>query len=219
MTVNGTHAIYGNYVHGDWLPFTVRFYLYAHSEAIRIVHTIIYDGDMNKDFIAGIGLRFDVPLSGEELYNRHVRIAGVDGGLLREAVKGITGLRRDPGARVRSTQLNGTITPNKSLWDVRVTNRLQWIPAWSDYRLTQLSPDGFNLMKRTKAGHSWVKIPGGTRSGGLAYLGGATVGSLALRPARFLEEISYKSGHLECRHRYRVNYFVDIQPASWANGH
>tara|TARA_R110002003_G_scaffold103_9_gene8182 strand:- start:15723 stop:18632 length:2910 start_codon:yes stop_codon:yes gene_type:complete len=180
VTVSGTHTIDGSGAHRDWLPFTVRLYLYANSEAIRIVHTIIYDGDMSKDFIAGIGLRFDIPLAGEELYNRHVRIAGVDGGLLREAVKGITGLRRDPGAGVRSAQFNGTVTPHKSTWDARVTNRLQWIPTWSDYRLTQLSPDGFNLMKRTKAGQSWVKIPGGTRSGGLAYLGGATVGGLAL---------------------------------------
>jgi hypothetical protein len=180
VTVQGTHSIDGEGNHQDWLPFTVRFYLYAESEAIRIIHTIIYDGDSNKDFISGIGLRFDVPLGGEEMYNRHVRIAGVDGGLLREAVKGITGLRRDPGAAVRSAQFNGTVTPDESTWDSRVTTRLQWIPTWSDYRLTQLSPDGFNLKKRTKAGQSWVKIPGGTRSGGLAYLGGGTVGGLAV---------------------------------------
>jgi hypothetical protein len=180
VTVQGTHSIDGEGNHQDWLPFTVRFYLYAESEAIRIIHTIIYDGDSNKDFISGIGLRFEVPLGGEEMYNRHVRIAGVDGGLLREAVKGITGLRRDPGAAVRSAQFNGTVTPDESTWDSRVTTRLQWIPTWSDYRLTQLSPDGFNLKKRTKAGQSWVKIPGGTRSGGLAYLGGGTVGGLAV---------------------------------------
>jgi hypothetical protein len=180
VTVQGTHATDGDGDHQEWLPFTVRFYLYANSEAIRIIHTIIYDGDSNKDFISGIGIRFDVPLAGEEMYNRHVRIAGVDGGLLREAVKGITGLRRDPGAAVRSAQFNGTKTPGNSTWDSRVTTRLQWIPTWSDYRLTQLSPDGFNLKKRTKAGQSWVKIPGGTRSGGLAYLGGATVGGLAV---------------------------------------
>jgi hypothetical protein len=180
VTVQGMHSTVGESVHGDWLPFTVRFYMYANSEAIRIIHTIIYDGDMSKDFISGIGLRFNLPLAGEETYNRHVRIAGVDGGLLREAVQGVTGLRRDPGATVRSAQFNGTATPDKKTWDSRVTNRLQWVPTWSDYRLTQLSPDGFNLKKRTKAGQSWVKIPGGTRSGGLAYLGGSTVGGLAI---------------------------------------
>ncbi|KAI8936637.1 hypothetical protein NX059_007036 [Plenodomus lindquistii] len=180
VTVSGLHSIDGDGAHGDWLPFTVRFYLYANSEAIRVIHTIIYDGDMTKDFVAGIGLRFDVPLAEEEFYNRHVRIAGVDGGLLHEAVQGVTGLRRDPGANVRSGQSNGTVLPNATTWDQRVTTRLQWIPTWNDYRLTQLSSDGFNLKKRTKSGQSWVKIPGGTRSGGLAYLGGATVGGLAI---------------------------------------
>jgi hypothetical protein len=180
VTVHGIHTVSGQDVHNDWLPFVVRFYLYANSEAIRIIHTIIYDGDATKDFISGIGLRFDIPLAGEELYNRHVRVAGVDGGLLHEAVQGITGLRRDPGAAVRTAQYNGTATPDNSTWDSRVTSRLQWIPSWSDYRLTQLSSDGFNLKKRTKAGQSWVKIPSGTRSGGLAYLGGATVGGLAI---------------------------------------
>ncbi|KAF2850195.1 hypothetical protein T440DRAFT_116575 [Plenodomus tracheiphilus IPT5] len=180
VTVSGLHSIDGDGAHKDWLPFTVRFYLYANSEAIRVIHTIIYDGDATKDFLSGIGLRFDVPLAGEDFYDRHIRIAGVDGGLLHEAVQGVTGLRRDPGASVRSGQFNGTVLPNATTWDQRVTTRLQWIPTWSDYRLTQLSSDGFNLKKRTKSGQSWVKIPGGTRSGGLAYLGGATVGGLAI---------------------------------------
>jgi hypothetical protein len=180
VTVQGTHSPVDEGSHKDWLPFTLRFYLYANSEAIRIIHTIIYDGDSKTDFISGLGVRFDVPLADEEQYDRHVRIAGVDGGMLHEAVQGITGLRRDPGANVRSGQYNGTELPDASTWDQRVTTRLKWIPTWSDYRLTQLSPDGFTLKKRTKAGQSWVNIPGGSRSGGLAYLGGATVGGLAV---------------------------------------
>lgn len=182
VTVQGTHSTLGNSTgaHADWLPFTVRFYLYANSDAIRTVHTILYDGDSKSDFISGLGIRFDVPLAGEELYDRHVRIAGVEGGILHEAVQGITGLRRDPSAGARSAQYNGTKTPDKSTWATTVSGRLQWIPTWSDFRLTQLSPDGFNIKKRTKVGQSWVKIPGGTRSGGLAYLGGATTGGLAV---------------------------------------
>ncbi|KAJ4287695.1 hypothetical protein N0V90_012398 [Kalmusia sp. IMI 367209] len=179
VTVQGIHqADSGS--HKDWLPFTLRFYLYANSDAIRTVHTIIYDGQAKSDFISGLGLRFDVPLADEELFDRHVRIAGTDGGILHEAVQGITGLRRDPGTAVRTAQYDGKKTPDKSTWDTKVTSRLQWIPTWNDYRLTQLSADGFNIAKRTKAGQSWVKIPGGTRAGGLAYLGGATVGGLAI---------------------------------------
>jgi hypothetical protein len=172
------HAEIGS--HKDWLPFTLRFYLYANSNAIRTVHTIVYDGDAKSDFISGLAIRFDVPLAKEEPFDRHVRIAGTDGGILHEAVQGITGLRRDPGEAVRTAQYDGTKTPANSTWDTKTSTRLQWIPTWNDYRLTQLSADGFNIKKRTKSGQSWVKIPGGTRAGGLAYIGGATVGGLAV---------------------------------------
>ncbi|XXH05400.1 hypothetical protein Hte_011826 [Hypoxylon texense] len=179
VTVRGTHqAISGT--HDDLLQFIVRFYLYADSDAIRIVHTLVFDGKADEDFVSAIGVQFDVPLAGEELYNRHIRLAGPDGGLLHEAVQGITGLRRDPGEAVRTAQLNGEETPDIATWDTRVSSRMQWIPAWNDYSLTQLSSDGFTLKKRTKAGQSWVKIPGGTQAGGLAYLGGATQGGLAV---------------------------------------
>ncbi|KAL4805126.1 hypothetical protein BDV18DRAFT_165911 [Aspergillus unguis] len=179
VTVRGTHSP----VSGDgdaWLQFVVRFYLYAGSDAVRIVHSFVFDGEAQTDFISGLGVRFDVPLAGEELYNRHVRIPGEEGGFLHEAVRGITGLRRDPGEEVRTAQFEGKILPNESTWDTRVTSRMQWIPVWNDYRLSQLSPDGFTIQKRTKAGQGWIHIPGGKRSHGLTYLGGATKGGLAV---------------------------------------
>ncbi|KAK4247677.1 hypothetical protein C7999DRAFT_41013 [Corynascus novoguineensis] len=185
VTVRGKHTAIEGSDHDDWLPFVLRFYLYTDSDAIRLVHSITFDGENDKDFISGLGIQFQVPLKGEKLYNRHVRLAGTDGGFLNEAVKGITGLRRDPGAEVRTAQFEGKALPDESTWDTRVTTRLQWIPAWNDYSLSQLSPDGFTLKKRTQPGQSWVNIPGGTRSGGLAYLGGATQGGLAVAQRDF----------------------------------
>lgn len=181
VTVNGTHTPLNNSnTHAAWLPFVVRFYIYADSDAVRIVHSIVFDRNSTSDFITGLGIRFDVPLAGEEPYNRHVRLSGVEGGLLNEAVQGITGLRRDPGTAVKVAQVEGKETPPLDEWATTVSGALQWVPTWSDYSLSQLSSDGFNLQKRTKAGQGWIKIPGGTRAGGLAYLGGATVGGLAV---------------------------------------
>jgi hypothetical protein len=180
VTVRGTHQVTSGNAHDNWLPFVLRFYLYANSDAIRLIHTFVFDGKADEDFITGAGLRFEIPLADEELYNRHVRIAGVEGGMLSEAVKGITGLRRDPGEAVRSAQFKGEVTPDTATWDTRVSSRLHWIPDWNDYTLSQLSPDGFTLKKRTKPGQSWVNIQGSTRSGGVTYLGGATHGGLAV---------------------------------------
>lgn len=41
----------GNY--GD-CPY--RFYLYADSDAIRTVHSFVYDGKSGEDFVSGIGI-------------------------------------------------------------------------------------------------------------------------------------------------------------------
>ena len=81
----------------SWLPFVVRFYFHANARSVRMVHSFIWDGDPERDFLAGLGVRFTVPLEAE-LHNRHIRIAGADGGFLAVAVRGLTGLRRDPGA-------------------------------------------------------------------------------------------------------------------------
>lgn len=180
VTVKGKHQVTAGGDHDDWMPFVVRFYLYDNSDSIRVVHSLVFDGEASEDFISGIGIRFDVPLKEEELYNRHVRMPGVGVGFLNEAVQGITGLRRDPGEDVRIAQVTGKELPDISTWDTRVSSRMHWIPVWNDYRLSQLSPDGFVLKKRTEEGQTWINIPGGTRSHGLTYLGGATGGGLAV---------------------------------------
>jgi hypothetical protein len=158
-----------------WLPFSIRFYFYAGSDGIRAVHSFVFDGDADTDFIAGLGLRFRVPMSGD-LHDRHIRFAGTGDGILGEAVRGMTGLRRDPGAAVRAAQIAGQPTPATSTWDTRVSSRLQYIPAFGDYTLSQLSADGFQIQKRTKAGHAWIGVDAGTRAGGLGYVGGPARG-------------------------------------------
>ena len=171
IKVTGTHG------RGDqgWLPFTLRFYLFAGSDGIRLVHSFVYDGDPQSRFITGLGVEFTVPMSGEP-HNRHVRLAGADRGVLGEAIRGITGLRRDPGEEARAAQIAGQATPDPTTWDERVTSRLHWIPAWGEYSLRQLNANGFEIHKRTSPGHTWVRVDGGTRSAGLGYVGGPSGG-------------------------------------------
>ncbi|GAA4728718.1 exo-rhamnogalacturonan lyase family protein [Phytohabitans rumicis] len=161
--------------HREWLPFTIRLYLYAGSDGIRMVHTFVFDGDEQKDFIGGLGVRFQVPMA-DAPHDRHIRFAGDGDGVLGEAVRGITGLRRDPGAAAREAQIAGRATPDPATWDARVTSRLHLIPAWGDYSLRQLSDGCFDVRKRTSAGHGWVQVDTGRRAGGLGYVGGVSGG-------------------------------------------
>ncbi|MGS2648259.1 exo-rhamnogalacturonan lyase family protein [Streptosporangium sp. LJ11] len=167
IRIEGEHRRGGR----SWLPFTVRLYFYTGSDGIRAVHSFVFDGDEKKDFISGLGIRFEVPMRGE-LHDRHVRFAGQGDGVLSEAVRGITGLRRDPGAAVRQAQVTGQATPPVATWDTRVSSRLHLIPAFGDYSLRQISADGFQIRKRTKAGHGWIPVDSGGRAGGLGYVGG-----------------------------------------------
>ena len=73
--------------------FVVRLYFYAGSEQIKIVHSFVYDGDQNKDFIRALGIRMDAPMR-EALYNRHVAFSCANGGVWSEPVQPLAGRRK-----------------------------------------------------------------------------------------------------------------------------
>ncbi|MET9451067.1 Tat pathway signal sequence domain protein [Streptomyces cinerochromogenes] len=196
----------GKHRKGDrgWLPFSLRLYFYAGSDSFRMVHTITYDGTQEPgkasgDFIRGLGVRFTVPLR-DAAYDRHIRLGGEGTGLLREAVQGITGLRRDPGAAVQAAQYEGKKLPDPATWDQRVTTRLPYIPHWGDYTLAQLSADGFTVRKRTRKGHGWITAGGGRRASGFGYVGGASGGlSFGLRDfwEKFPAQLDIRDAHTD----------------------
>jgi hypothetical protein len=158
-----------------WLPFVVRLYFYFGSDVVRLMHTFIYDGEEHRDFIRGLGIRMAVSMR-DEMHDRHVRFVGTGDGLWGEAVRNLTGLRRDAGRAVKSAQVAGTATPPPSGFPDAVRSRLQYIPAWGDFTLSQLCADGFTLRKRTKAGHGWIPCGAGTRASGVGYIGGISGG-------------------------------------------
>lgn len=166
-----------------WLPFTVRLYFYAGSEAVRIVHSFIFDGDENKDFIRGLGLTGTVPMS-DATHDRHVRFAGEGEGIWAEAVRPLTGLRRSPGRAAAEAQVAGEKTPPVSEWAQTVGELLRYVPEWGDFTLSQPNSDGFSIIKRTQAGHGWIEADTSGRANGLGYVGGVS-GGVAFAMADF----------------------------------
>jgi hypothetical protein len=178
LKVEGRHKLASGRA---WLPFTLRLYFYAGDPAIHVVHTFIYDGDQQKDFIRGLGLRFTVPMR-EAVYNRHVAFAGQDGGLWMESLQP-GDLNADPrqvaGQKIEGGRYYGNDDGNK-----------EQLAVWSDYRLTQPTPKGFHIVKRTNARSTWVFSDAGQRAGGLAFAGD-TSGGLAVSVKDFWQ--SYPS--------------------------
>ncbi|SEL39976.1 hypothetical protein SAMN05216359_108177 [Roseateles sp. YR242] len=156
----------------DALPFVLRLYFYRQSDAVRIVHSFIYDLDERQETLRGLGVRFDVPLAGPA-QERHVRFVGANGGVFAESVRGLTGLRRDPGEAVTSAQRAGQPLP---AIPARTAQGLDYIPAFGDYSLLQSHPDGFSITKRTAAPAGWLRAATGHRAAGTAYLGTAAGG-------------------------------------------
>lgn len=169
-----------------WLPFSVRLYFYAGMQQVQMVHTIVYDGDQHKDFIKGLGIMFDVPLR-EEIQNRHVRFSGEDGGLWAEPIQPLTGRRMISSREVRNPygiQLEGGRVMNKASLDPSSQKLLEDWAVWNQFKLNQLSPDGFTIRKRTGSTSSWVGTAGGNRAEGLVMAGDVS-GALAVSLKNF----------------------------------
>jgi hypothetical protein len=167
IKVEGMH--YSSEADRTWLPFTVRFYFYAGLGQIRIVHSFIFDGEADKDFVKGLGISFKVPFA-EEFHNRHIRFAGDGTGMWVQPVRLLPGYRNRVRANIYNDQLAGKPTPNLSEYDSRTQEAIETCPLWSGCKLTQLGPNGFSINKRTGNHSSWLHVTDGRRSLGLAML-------------------------------------------------
>ncbi len=174
-----------------WLPFTIRLHFFAGSNAIKLTHSVIFDGDPNKDFITGLGLTFDVPFA-EEPHNRHIRLIGDPSteptpssatGVWAQPVRMLPGYRPQAGRAVTdhyAAHLAGQRVPPLADLDERTRTNILTVPVWADAKLTQLGPNNFSISKRTSPDASWLHVTDGHRAQGLAVLadvsGGLAIG-------------------------------------------
>jgi hypothetical protein len=188
----------------QWLPFYVRLYFYAGQTPIRMVHSIVFDGDEHQDFIRGLGVIFSVPMR-EEIQNRHVRFSGQGDGLWAEPIQPLIGrggrfiarpnsdstnepqTNQVQGGRfgqfgrfgrqdVYPDQIDGKRVPNKDQLDRRGQNLLEKWAIWDDFRLLQPNADGFTIEKRTNPESCWLPAGAGKRASGLVFAGDVTGG-------------------------------------------
>jgi len=166
----------------EWLPFTVRLYFYAGLEQVRLVHTIVFDGDDQKDFIRGLGLVFAVPMR-EQVHNRHVRFSGENDGLWAEPIQPLTG-RRILAPTAFADQLAGKRIANRETFDARGRKLLTDWAVWDAYKLVQPTADGFTIQKRTNPQSCWLDAAAGRRASGLVFAGDVS-GGLAIAVKNF----------------------------------
>ncbi|CAN5456253.1 DUF6250 domain-containing protein [soil metagenome] len=166
----------------EWLPFHVRLYFYSGQASVRMVHTIFFDGDQEKDFIHGLGATFTVPLR-EEVQNRHVRFSGEGDGLWSEPIQPLIGRSGNTrivtdasGKDAYPAQLDGLRVPNRSEMNDQGRRMVSDWAIWDDFKLVQPNPDGFTIQKRTNPKSTWLFSAAGKRSTGMAFVGDVTGG-------------------------------------------
>ena len=164
--------------HKERFPFTLRLYFYHGVAQARSVFSFIYDGDQHKDFIAGLGMTVQVPLR-ESLLNRHVMLAGVEGGLWHEPVRVLTGRTSrwdDETVSAYDNQLLGRPVPDESQLSDKQKTTINELPVWDGFKLQQYTADSFAIHKRTGSHSRWIKADHGDRARGMAFAGDTTGG-------------------------------------------
>lgn len=180
VKIEGKH--YSSALNRAWLPFVLRLYFYAGETSVKMVHSIVFDGDGNKDFIKSLGVEFTIPFREEE-HNRHVRFAGealLGSGFWVQPVRLMPGYRPSAGTEVTErypAHLAGQKMPALAEFSERSRAAILTCPVWGDMRLSQPNSNGFSIDKRTQGSSSWLHVTDGRRSLGGVLLGDAS-GSL-----------------------------------------
>ena len=173
----------------EWLPFFLRLYFTAGLASVRMVHSFVFDGDAQSDFIRGLGLAFTVPFR-EERQNRHARFAADGDGVWGEPVLMSPGYRAvlvKDALQMNKDQLIGKRIPNLDALGAKEKAQFETVAVWDAFKLSQVGPDSFSLGKRTNDASSWLHIFNGLRARGLVFLGDVT-GGLAVGVKRFWEK-------------------------------
>nr|WP_297705894.1 hypothetical protein [uncultured Butyrivibrio sp.] len=175
------------------IPFIIRVFFGTAAKSIKIQHTFLYDGDENKDFLKGIGISFESPLSGP-VYNRHVKITG-DHGVFHEVSAQLCAWRPRVPESLYQAQIEGKAITEEILskcGDAEIENHISQIiensPHWDSWTITQDSALHFRIRKKLSYDDvCQIDALSGNRSkGGVAF--GSESGSVMIGFRDFWEK-------------------------------
>lgn len=157
------------------MQWIIYAYVWAGSEEIKFVHTFIYDGDVDKDFINGFGIRLLTNLSGKA-YNRHVKF-GNDEDVFHEMAQNLFSCSPRLPDSVFEAQIQGktSFEENSEMVDEASDN----LPVWNEYVLSQNSISDYSIRKRTCDDCCYLNSDHGIRASGTVSVTGEKGGIVA----------------------------------------
>lgn len=175
-------------------PFILRMRVNFNDPRLHFMHTFLYDGDEDQDFLKGIGISFQTPVAGK-LYNRHLKFAG-DNGVFHEAVVPFISWRPRVPAGLYERQMAGECLTLSGDQDRIAEQILKDTPYWDTYDICQDSATHFAVRKKlADANCCYINALHGQRSvGGLSF--GSEAGSCLVSIRDFWQK--YPSGYTIC---------------------
>lgn len=173
------------------LPFIIRMTIGMDSNDLKFIHTFLYDGDEDKDFLKGLGIRFQSPMSGE-LYNRHVKFT-TDHGVFHESLVPLLSWRPRVPQGIYDRQMQGELL-NLQGQDKEIVDKvLQDTPYWDTYFFYQDQVSHFGIQKKLAEENCCAIdcLHGHRSQGGMAF--GSEQGSILVGIRDFWEK--YPSGY------------------------
>ena len=173
------------------LPFIIRMTVGANQKDFRFMHTFLYDGDEEKDYLKGIGITFEAPMKGE-LYNRHVKFTG-DYGVFHEELVALRSWRPRVPVNIYEQQSKGELLTLTGTDKEIVDKVLCDTPYWSEYMLCQDSASHYVIRKKIAADNCCIIdcLHGMRTEGGAAI--GSNLGSVMFGISDFWEK--YPTGY------------------------
>ena len=173
IRLDGVHVHKGKAL----IPFIVRFTFTYNEACVKMMHTFLYDGDPQLDFMKAMGITFLCPLEGEAC-NRHIKLSG-ENGVFHEAGQLLVSWRPRLPQELYEQQSLGRLLDKESLEDGIVKSALKDIPLWNGYRLYQDSAGHYTIRKGTgKRGCCFIDALHGGRAGGVVGVYGEEGGLL-----------------------------------------
>ncbi len=157
------------------MQWIIYAYLWAGSEEIKFVHTFLYDGDADRDFINGFGIRLLTHLSGKP-YNRHVKF-GTGEGVFHETAQSLFSCSPRLPDSVFEAQMQGALSFGE--YDEMADEASKDLPVWNEYVLAQNSISDYFIKKRTCGECCYLDSDHGLRAQGTVSVTGEKGGIAA----------------------------------------
>lgn len=130
------------------IPFQIRMKIGVESGEIGFTHTFFYDGDEEKDYLKGLGIRFRQPLQGK-MYNRHLKVES-DAGCFHEAAAQLVVWRPRLPEEIYRTQMQGKVLKLSGKEQEMTETALKAMPFWDTYEIFQDRVNHFGIQKKVK---------------------------------------------------------------------